>query len=51
LRPFAFTPYGTAKNPAAARHACRHVTVARIYFMKEVLMGLAKEHRGAEDGT
>lgn len=50
-RPFAFTPYGTARSPDPARHACRHVTVARTYFMKEVLMGLAEQHRGAKDGT
>jgi hypothetical protein len=50
-KPFAFIPYGTARSPDPDRHACRHVTVARTYFMKEVLMGLAKEHRGAKDGT
>jgi len=51
LHPFAFIPYGTAKSPDPARHACRHVTVARTYFTKEILMGLARQHRHTEDGT
>jgi hypothetical protein len=52
LKPYAFIPYGTAKKPDPERHACRHVTVARTYFMKEVLQGLAKQHRGGNhDGT
>jgi hypothetical protein len=51
-KPYAFIPYGTAKKPDPERQACRHVTVARTYFMKEVLQGLAKQHRGgSHDGT
>jgi hypothetical protein len=46
----AFIPYGTAKAPNPERHACRHVTAARSLFLKEILIGLAKQHR-AGDGT
>jgi len=48
--PMAFIPYGTAKAPNPERHACRHVTAARSLFLKEILIGLAKQHR-AGDGT
>ena len=51
LKPNAFIPYGTGKFPDPARQCCRHVTVARTYFMKEVLQGLSKQYRGANDGT
>jgi hypothetical protein len=46
--PHAFIPYGTAKNPDPARQCCRHITVARTYFLREVLQGLAKQHRTGE---
>lgn len=43
--PGAFIPYGSASHPNPARHCCKHVHVARTYFLREVLRGLAKEHR------
>lgn len=49
--PGEWVDYGTAKNPDPKRTVCRHGTVARKYFLREVLMGLAKQHRGTEDGT
>jgi len=48
--PNAFIPYGTAKKPDPARQECRHVHVARKYFLKEILQGLSKQHR-AGDGS
>jgi hypothetical protein len=43
--PFAFVEYGPLKSPNPNRHACRHVTIARKYFLREILQGLAREHR------
>ena len=49
-RPFAFIEYGSKRSPNPERHVCRHVTVARTYFMREVLRGLSSTHRTG-DGT
>jgi hypothetical protein len=43
--PNAFVPYGSAGRPNPERHACKHVHVARTYFLREVLQGLARQHR------
>ncbi len=45
--PNAFIPYGSAGRPNPDRHACKHVHVARTYFLREMLQGLARQHRSA----
>jgi hypothetical protein len=44
-KPGAFIPYGSAGRPNPDRHCCKHIHVARTYFLREVLQGLARQHR------
>jgi hypothetical protein len=44
--PMKFIPYGSAGRPNPERQECKHVFVARRYFLREVLQGLARQHRG-----
>lgn len=45
LAPMAFISYGSAGRPNPERHECKHVHVARSYFLREILISLAKQHR------